>query len=60
VDAAVDYGAHGRFDRRAERWSPALELAIHRRVAFTAAALVGSVAAFAAARIVPRLAASSR
>jgi short-subunit dehydrogenase len=60
VDAAVDYGAHGRFDGRAEGWSPALELAIHRRVAFTAAALVGSVAAFAAARIVPRLAASSR
>jgi short-subunit dehydrogenase len=60
VDAAVDYGAHGRFDERAEGWSPALELAIHRRVAFTVAALLASVAAFGAARIVPRIGGSSR
>src|SRR3954453_16545181 len=48
VDAAIDYGAHGRFDARAEGWSPTLELAIHRRLAFTVAAVVASVAAFTA------------
>ena len=34
LEPPVDHGAHGRFDGRAEGWSPALELAIHRRVAF--------------------------
>jgi hypothetical protein len=30
VDANVDHGAHGRFDRRARTWSPVLELSLHR------------------------------
>ena len=54
VDATVDHGAHGRFDRRALRWSPALEFAMHRRLAVTAAALA-SVAAVAAVRLAPEL-----
>src|SRR3954453_22881061 len=50
LDEAVDRGAHGRFEGRAERWSPALQLSIHRRLAVSAAALV-SVGAVAAVRI---------
>jgi NADP-dependent 3-hydroxy acid dehydrogenase YdfG len=55
VDATVDHGAHGRFDRRAERWSPALQLTIHRRLALGAAA-VASIAAIGAVRLGPALA----
>ena len=54
LDEAVDHGAHGRFEGRAERWSPALEVSIHRRLALGTAALV-SVAALAAVRIAPGL-----
>src|SRR3954454_9434909 len=36
LDATTDHGAHGRFDDRAEPWSPALELTIHRRLVGTA------------------------
>jgi NAD(P)-dependent dehydrogenase (short-subunit alcohol dehydrogenase family) len=43
LDQAVDHGAHGRFDDRAHKWSPALELTIHRRVVATVA-LIGLAA----------------
>jgi short-subunit dehydrogenase len=50
LDDAVDHGARGRFDRRAGRWSPALEVSLHRGLAVSTAALV-SVAAIAALKI---------
>ncbi len=43
VDATIDHGAHGRFDERAETWSPALRLATHRGL--VAAALLGAATA---------------
>jgi NAD(P)-dependent dehydrogenase (short-subunit alcohol dehydrogenase family) len=43
LDEAVDHGAHGRFDDRAHKWSPALELTIHRRVV-AIVALIGLAA----------------
>jgi short-subunit dehydrogenase len=39
LDATVDHGARGRFADRSERWSPALQVAIHPRLALTAVAL---------------------
>ncbi|HET9613465.1 MAG TPA: SDR family oxidoreductase [Candidatus Limnocylindrales bacterium] len=46
LDAQHDHGAHGRFDRRAHDWSPALELSLHRGLFATlgAVALGGVVA----------------
>jgi NAD(P)-dependent dehydrogenase (short-subunit alcohol dehydrogenase family) len=46
LDAEHDHGAHGRFDRRARDWSPALELSLHRGLVagVGAIALGGAVA----------------
>lgn len=48
---AGDHGAHGRFDRRAHRWSPYTWISTHRRMLATAlvagAAVVGGRAALA-------------
>jgi len=45
MDAMRDHGAHGRFDRRARDWSPALQLSLHRGAVATAAvATVGLLA----------------
>ncbi|MFB9909007.1 SDR family oxidoreductase [Allokutzneria oryzae] len=51
VDAAdsTDRGAHGRFDRRAHRWSPLLWLRRHRAIV-GAGALAGAVAGLALRR----------
>ncbi len=50
LDAGRDHGAHGRFDRRANDWSPALELDLHRGLVASAALAVGGVVALAALR----------
>jgi NAD(P)-dependent dehydrogenase (short-subunit alcohol dehydrogenase family) len=52
LDATVDYGAHGGFDGRSGRWSPALELTMRRgeiavAVGAAAAAAVGAGVALA-------------
>jgi NAD(P)-dependent dehydrogenase (short-subunit alcohol dehydrogenase family) len=49
-DATEDHGAHGRFDRRAYDWSPALELDLHRGLVGSVALAVGGIAALAALR----------
>jgi NAD(P)-dependent dehydrogenase (short-subunit alcohol dehydrogenase family) len=41
LDATVDHGAHGRFDRRAANWSPVLQLTMRRGQ--VAAALVAAL-----------------
>jgi short-subunit dehydrogenase len=47
LDASVDHGARGRFSDRAERWSPALQIAFHSRLVLSAvvAASVGALLA---------------
>jgi short-subunit dehydrogenase len=49
LDDAVDHGARGRFADRSERWSPALQVAIHPRLALSVVALA-AVAGVAAVR----------
>ncbi len=50
LDQLEDHGAHGRFDQRSHRWSPVLELSIHRRaVAILAAASLGVLVAMRSA-----------
>jgi short subunit dehydrogenase len=49
LDAAVDHGARGRFTVRSERWSPALQVAIHPRLVISVLALA-AVAGVAAVR----------
>jgi hypothetical protein len=41
LDAFADRGAHGRFERKARPWSPALELSIHRGAVMTMATATG-------------------
>jgi short-subunit dehydrogenase len=53
VDEGQDYGARGRFAKRASNWSPALRLSLHRR-------LVGIMLAAAAPVLIARRAASDR
>ena len=42
VDQTADHGARGRFDDRAENWSPALELATHSRAVLAGTLTVGA------------------
>ncbi|NJD29297.1 MAG: SDR family oxidoreductase, partial [Chloroflexi bacterium] len=45
VDQDLDHGAHGRFDQRAQGWSPALQIEQHRGL------IVAGLAALAAATV---------
>ncbi|HET7030310.1 MAG TPA: SDR family oxidoreductase [Candidatus Limnocylindrales bacterium] len=60
LDAEVDHGAHGRFDDRARGWSPALELAIHSRLALAVTSVSAAALGLAGARLADRIRARNR
>jgi hypothetical protein len=54
LDAAIDRGAHGRFDEQAEPWSPALQVTMHPGAAAGAAAGVLAAVLLLARRVTGR------